>query len=135
MDPWRMCVILFFVTTIFFAIGSVREHEATQDALGLALQKQNDLDHCVQDKVYADCSQHQCAGSSLTTHDLSPIPMRFTNPCNGTGILAVTDPNQREENHTLPLSYYLTVHGPYTFAKYCPPSTHPTFNMTYIVEW
>ena len=39
---------ILFVTTILFAIGSVREHQSAQEALGIALHKQNDLDHCVQ---------------------------------------------------------------------------------------
>lgn len=59
-DPTLMVAIILFFTTTMFAISTVREHQAEQEALTLALRNQQDverlnasLDHCVQDKAYA----------------------------------------------------------------------------------
>lgn len=60
-DPWVMGTTVLLITTILLAIGNVRERQAAHDALTLSFQDQQeaarlaaDLNHCVEDKAYAD---------------------------------------------------------------------------------
>ena len=77
-DPTTVCMLIFLVTTILFALASVREHHAGQEALRLALHDQRTaenlsaaLNRCVQDKQYSDQLDQDAASARDARNPIS----------------------------------------------------------------